>query len=106
MKKIVLLTFLFIGFVASAQNEKGASGEIITVEKEEKPECIIWPLKIKSVPMVFNADAYYRSQIKQPWVSAGCAYQDPVKALSKDRPFIHTINGSVYTFDYLRYQVR
>jgi len=106
MKNILLLFVLLLGFAAQAQ-EKPAE-EIKTIKIEDPGKiCILWPQELKPIPLVFNADDYYRSQVVQvpSEVKVGTTPVGSMQ-LSEDLPFVHTINGSVYTFDFLRYSVR
>lgn len=75
----------------------------------------------RPVPFVFDADAYYRSQVAQPAIawnihSLHCSnsnfdYDTYYKSLgpqplNEDLPFVHTLTGAVFTFDYIRPMAR
>jgi hypothetical protein len=114
MKYILSILFSFAGLAVFAQNE-----EPVEQVNEAEPGCVIWPLELKVIPQVFDADAYYRSQVVQPH---GLTYQLPCGnsdfdldayilsqgplPLNEDLPLINTLNGAVFTFDYIRPTVR
>jgi hypothetical protein len=97
MKNALLIFALFLGFAASAQETK-----IIEPDKTWVTTCIPRALHVE-IPVVFSADAYYRTQLRKP-IGEFNSLQN--WALSKELPFMHTITGSVYTFDFIRYTVR
>ena len=119
MKNGVILGFLlFVAQWACAQSENGPEKLLKSVEETEIG-CIIWPAELpKSVPMVFDADDYYRRQIDQPWEEVHCFSGIPLTKngidferfkpgpLNEDLPLVHTLTGSIFTFDYLRPSVR
>ena len=118
MKIAGLIIAMFLTICVFAQSEK--QEKVDRIPNGEKPECIIWPAEVaKITPVVFNSDEYYRTQVKQPY---GISFQLPCgnsdfdldayiisrgpEPLNENLPFVNTLRGSVYTFDYLRYQVR
>jgi hypothetical protein len=114
MKYILSILFLFAGLAVFAQNE-----EPVEQVNEAEPGCVIWPLELKVIPQVFDADAYYRSQVVQPHgltyqlrfgnsdidLGAYHLYQDPIP-LNEDLPLVNTLNGAVFSFDYIRPTMR
>jgi hypothetical protein len=104
MKYIFSILFLIVGCAVFAQDEKP-----IEQVNEVEPGCVIWPLELKPVPVVFDADAYYRSQVVQPYsltyrlpcgnsdfdLDAYILSQGPLP-LNEDLPFVHTLNGAVF----------
>lgn len=104
MKNTLLIFAIFIGFVAFGQ-EKPA--EEIKITKIEGPgdTCILWPavLEPRMLPKNVVIDHYYRAQLKKP---IGEFHELKDWKLSYDLPFMHTVNGAVYGFDYLRYRGR
>ena len=111
------LTFLFlfsfvVGFAQAQDNQKQ---EPVKVKEVPETGCIIWPVEPpKTVPHIFDADEYYRHQIVQPfYVQDEASKQDPCHyrsftkgVLDEDLPFVNTLTGTVFTFDYLRNSVR
>lgn len=111
------LTFLFVFLlaVAFAQAQDNQPQKPVKVKEVPEAGCIIWPAELpKPVPHIVDADEYYRNQIVQPfYVRDEASKQDPCHyhgftkgVLDEDLPFINTLTGTVFTFDYLRNSVR
>jgi hypothetical protein len=104
MKNTLLIFALFLGFTAFSQEKPNQE---ITVKVLEGPAdtCILWPADIepKLLPKNVAIDNYYRTQIVKP---IGEFHELKDWKLSEDLPFMHTVNGAVYSFDYLRYRGR
>lgn len=108
MKNTILLFALFLGFATFGQDKPVEEIKTLKIQ-EPKDVCILWPAELKSPPLVFNADDYYRGQVVQaPFEYKVGTSQAGTGSmpLSEDLPFVHTLNGSVYTFDYLRNSIR
>lgn len=99
MKTTITIFAIALALGAAAQEELKT-----IVLKESEIGCIIPPRSIEPTVYVWDADAYYRAQIKQPILSNEQFYG--TMPLSEDLPFVHTLRGSVYTFDFLQYTVR
>ncbi len=121
MKNLLFIGMIFVAFTAFGQEE---ANENIQEKGSQEPEigCIIWPEEIAIRQLAFNVDDYFRSQIVQPYSlitrfpcgniskEARERYFEKkskrVGPLNQDLPFMHTLTGSVYTFDYFRNSVR
>jgi hypothetical protein len=94
-----------VGGSVFAQDEKP-----IEQANEVEPGCVIWPLELKPVPVVFDADAYYREQIKFTSREAMNPFGPNSEAryhLDKDLPQSQVLTtGTIFTFDHLRHSVR
>ena len=100
MKKILVFALLFSGFGLFAQ-EKQTNGTV-SIERKEIG-CIIQPRYIEPVRIV-DVNYYFRAQILQP--TTVNEQPNGTMPLSKDLPYVQTIRGAVYTFDYIRYTAR
>ena len=82
---------------------------------------VVKPLELAQPFIAFSADEYFRAQIIQPNIfwdiqRFGCGlsnfqaqnYWESLgpRPLYQDLPFVHTLTGAVFTFDYLRLSVR
>ena len=113
----VLIFSLGVGFV-HAQNEN--EHQTIQVLEIPEPGCIIWPaLPEIETTINFDADQFYREQIKQPYgivLRLRCGNSDfdydeyrksrGPEPLNQDFPITSTLTGTVFTFDYLRPSAR
>jgi len=104
MKNTILIFALFIGFAAFGQ--EGSAEEIKVVKIEGAGEtCILWPrdLEPRMLPTNLAVDYYYRAKITKP---IGEFHELKDWKLSEELPFMNTVNGAVYSFDFLRYRGR
>lgn len=99
MKNIIALFACLITLGAIAQNET----ETRVLEKSEIV-CIIPQKRIEPIVYQWDANAYHRAQLKQPVLTNEQIYG--TMPLSEDLPFVHTLRGAVYTFDYIRATAR
>ncbi len=104
MKNALLIFALFLGFAATAQEENTVKETVLKLDSTWVTTCIPRALHVE-IPVVFSADDYYRTQLKKP-ISDFINLYNWNGALSKELPFMHTINGSVYSFEFIRYTVR
>ena len=102
MKNALLIFALFLGFAANAQEENTVKETVLKIDSTWVTTCIPRALHIE-IPVVFSADDYYRTQLRKP-ISEFHSLQN--WALSKELPSMHTITGSVYSFEFIRYTVR
>jgi hypothetical protein len=104
MKKTITLIAIALALGAAAQEELKT-----IVLKESEIGCIIPPRSIEPVAFVWDADAYYRSQVVPlSYESVVNCFGEPFGsvAIDEDLPFVHTLTGAAYTFDYIRPMAR
>ncbi len=98
MKIIITLVAFVIAFGAKAQEKK-----VERIIEKVEIDCVI-PLRNNEKDLVVrNIDDFYRTKITRPVAEFHSLNN---WQLSQKLPFMHTINGSVYSFEFLRYQVR
>ena len=118
MKAIITLFALALGFSTMAQQEEV---KIATIDDSPEIGCII-PLKtIEPIVYAWDADGYYRTQVVQPAIAWNIhrlhcgnsnfdydAYYQSLgpQPLNEDLPFVHTLTGAAFTFDYIRNTAR
>jgi len=108
MKVAILIFTVLLTMSVFSQNKTEV--EVIQIANDDKPECVIWPINIRPIAVVYSVDVCFRNQIKRPseyyiqniWMNKEASYR-----LSKDNPVLQTLTtGTVYTFDHIRYTVR
>ena len=93
---IIMMAFALSAFAGNPETKQ--------VEKDIKT---VQQLELRSIPEViseWDTDRYFRGAFIQP--TEVNELPNGTMPLSEDLPFVHTIRGSVYTADFLRYTVR
>ena len=102
MKTIITLSAMVIALGAFGQEEKNLTENNLRICHDGVTEICIDGVRLEN--MTFSFFRVFEPQIIQP--TTVNELPNGTMPLSEDLPFVHTIRGSVYTADFLRYTVR